>query len=152
MYLIVIINWTPKMSQVACQVFYMHYLIYPSLELCELSAKEFELHFIYLTGMRIHWRLWRRRVAWSDLSRTCTWNAAYKKGRCRDRESPLVITELSVHRDTRPERIEGTRIQGRELKVGIADKPWPEPGQGPEVGSGVSLEGDQEEPYWKAGV
>lgn len=44
----------PKMSQVVCQVFYMHYLIYPSLELCELSAKKFELHFIYLEGMRIH--------------------------------------------------------------------------------------------------
>ena len=44
----------PKMCQVVCQVLYMHYLICPSLELCELGAKEFELHLIYLEGMGIH--------------------------------------------------------------------------------------------------
>lgn len=42
----------PKMSQMVCQVFYMHYFIYPLLELCELSAKEFDL-IIYLEGMGI---------------------------------------------------------------------------------------------------
>lgn len=40
----------PQMSQVVCPVFSMHYLIYPSLQLCELSAKEFELHLINLEG------------------------------------------------------------------------------------------------------
>lgn len=44
----------PKMSQVVCQVFYTHYLIYPLLELCELGAKEFDLHHIYLEGMGTH--------------------------------------------------------------------------------------------------
>lgn len=36
------------------QVFYMHYLIYPLLELYELGSKKFDLRIIYLKGMEIH--------------------------------------------------------------------------------------------------
>lgn len=53
-------------------------------------------------------------------------------------------TELSVHGDTRSERREEARIYERQLKMGITES-RAEPGQRPELGSGLSLEGDQEE-------
>lgn len=72
------------------------------------------------------------------------WNATNRKERCRDQENHGVIIELSVHRDIRPERRKGTRLHGRKLKMGIADG-RPEPGQRPELGSGASVKGNQEE-------
>lgn len=137
-----IINWMPKMSQ----VFYIHYLLYPLLELYELRTKKFDLHIIYLEGLGIHWRLWRSRVAWSDL-----WNATSRKERCQDQENHGIVIELSVHRAIRPERRKGTRIHGRKLKVGIVDG-RPEPEQRPEPGSGASLKGDQEEFFRIVGI
>lgn len=101
-------------------------------------------HLVYPEGMGIHWRLWRGWVAWSDLCRACIWNAAYKKGRCWAQENHGVGAELSVHGDTRPERKEEARIYGRNLKTDIMES-RPEPGQRPELGLTVSLEGDQEE-------
>lgn len=86
--------------------------MYPSLELCELSAKEFEFHLLNLEGMGIH-EGFEGGELHGQICLEPAWNAAYKKGRCLDQENHGVISELSVHRDTRPERRQGTRIHRR---------------------------------------